>query len=396
MYIKIKQQGKGGHRVARFAMVLFALSVCLCGCHKGEPDKCTTRPTNNKHTLIIYMGGDNNLSWETDQKLEQIQKFASKRSANTFDGRFDILIYQAGSSARQPNAYLWRVAYGKQKPELLKTYPIAGSASKEVFAAVMADCRALSPASNYGLWVFSHASGWLPSGTLTSPRSVIEEQGTEMDIHDFAQAIPDGAFQYMVFEACFMAGIEVAYELKDKTEYIIASSAEMLSPGFSDIYQEVLPDLFEGNFMAFAQKYFNHWNGQISPLRSATISLLATQNLDRLAQVVGAMMANASRVVDVSKVQHFDRYWLYKLFFDLEHYMQLRCGDLQMPEFKKAISDVVLYCQATPEFLISENGFKINRHCGLTAYIKQEKFPFLNQKYNLLGWSNAINSHSDL
>ena len=34
-----------------------------------------------------------------------------------------------------------------------------------------------------------------------------------MEITDFAMALPDHLFEFIIFEACNMAGIEVAYEL---------------------------------------------------------------------------------------------------------------------------------------------------------------------------------------
>lgn len=84
---------------------------------------------------------------------------------------------------------------------------------------------------SYGFIVFSHASGWLPQGTLTSPLSIIMDKKQEMELSDFAQAIPDKTFNYIIFEAYFMSRIEVAYELKKKSDYILASLAEILSPG---------------------------------------------------------------------------------------------------------------------------------------------------------------------
>ena len=47
-----------------------------------------------------------------------------------------------------------------------------------------------------------------------------------MEITDFAMALPDHLFEFIIFEACNMAGIEVAYELRNKAAYIMASSAQ--------------------------------------------------------------------------------------------------------------------------------------------------------------------------
>lgn len=52
----------------------------------------------------------------------------------------------------------------------------------------------------------------------------------EMELEEFAAAIPDGQLDFIVFEACLMAGVEVAYVLRGKTDYILSSAAEIVSP----------------------------------------------------------------------------------------------------------------------------------------------------------------------
>ena len=44
-----------------------------------------------------------------------------------------------------------------------------------------------------------------------------------------------------------MAGIEVAYELRNKAAYIMASSAPVVSPGFTPIYAGSISCLLEEN-----------------------------------------------------------------------------------------------------------------------------------------------------
>lgn len=96
---------------------------------------------------------------------------------------------------------------------------------------VINDVTRLYPAKSYGLIVFSHGSGWLPPHTLVNgSRSIIIDNDNEMEITDFAMALPDHLFEFIIFEACNMAGIEVAYELRNKAAYIMASSAPVVSP----------------------------------------------------------------------------------------------------------------------------------------------------------------------
>lgn len=121
------------------------------------------------------------------------------------------------------------------------------SASAETFGRVLQEVADAYPADSYGLIFFSHASGWLPAGTLQKPqtpqnrsRSIGVDDGgmgrSEMDMADFADAIPGGMFDFIVFETCLTAGAEVAYQLRGKTDFMLASSAEIVSPGFTPVY----------------------------------------------------------------------------------------------------------------------------------------------------------------
>lgn len=87
------------------------------------------------------------------------------------------------------------------------------------------------PQVKFNLLIFGHASGCLPDNSLVASRSVIVDGNNNMELKNFANAIPAKTFEYIVFETCFMAGIDVAYEFRDKADYIVASSARLSRRG---------------------------------------------------------------------------------------------------------------------------------------------------------------------
>lgn len=378
-------------RLLRYTIILLFTLAINSGCQSEE----SMDGLSSRQTLIVYMGGDNNLSIETFEKLAVIQSFA-RNNPRIKTGEVNVLMYQDTKEETK----LYKGRYGTDEAELLATYSHENSASSEVFGRVLRDCMQLAPAQSYGLILFSHASGWLPEGTLLHPsrvnvssRSLIVDGTSEMDIKDFAQAIPNGTFDYIVFEACFMAGVEVAYELKDKTKYIVGSSAEMLSPGFTDFYPGILNELchplisVETKLVNLANIYFDHYNRKQGQNRSATISVIRTEGLNRLSEAVkrGSLGAN----VNVRRIQHFDRYQ-YRLFFDLGDYAE-QTNTRGSAEIMSCIDDVMVLRLSTPTFLPAFHGFAIKRHSGLTIYVEQEEFPYLNQKYKELKWSKSLN-----
>lgn len=336
------------------------------------------------HVLLVYMGGDNSLSAETYQKIEALRDGWQPNENNR------LIIYCDPADA--PPRLIEIVNKNSLNVEKnIQVYQEGNSADAFVFSTILAEVRKLYPASSYGLLLFSHASGWLPNGTLTSPRSVVADQKNQMELTDFASVIPDHSFDYIIFEACFMSGIEVAYELVDKTDYILASSAEILSPGFTYTYPQNINYLFESpaNLTQFAEKAFDYFNNQTDYNKSATFSIIDISRLKTLAEWV-KLNCDFQKQTDLSSIQYFDRYQ-YHLFFDFEeYYSQLLNTIEQKEELSKLVEECIAWKSSTPNFMLEYKGFEIKRHSGLTTYIQQAEFSYLNESYKKTKWGTNV------
>jgi hypothetical protein len=363
-----------------FIICFFLFTSC-------EPDN-TINKDEYKRTVIAYIGRDNNLAASNEDKIQSMLEGWDGRNGN-------LIIYQDTTVGNPGLMEVYREK-DENKIKTIREYATENSADPNVFKRVLHDAISLYPADSYGLIIFSHASGWLPEATLVSPRSFITDHKDEMKLADMAAAIPAGYFDFIVFETCFSAGIEVAYELKEKTGYIIASSAELLSPGFKEIYASSLNCLFEKEpkLEAFTRNIFTLMSENDTYFKSATLSLIKTEKLYALGaflrQYIDKEKINAVNPYDV---QHFDRY-SYRLFFDFEDYYSRILNDgAPGQELNALLNECVPYKDATPSFLTGSEswmGFDIKRHSGLTAYIEQEYFPYLNQEYKKLAWYQAV------
>ena len=281
----------------------YIYAVCflllVCGCHK-ENDTPVVLPAR---TLLVYLGGDNNLDAETYDKLVQIKNGWEDGT----DG--NIIVYQDTPFKDSPR--LMEIDGKSEKGYItIHTYDQENSASPQVLKRVINDVTRLYPAKSYGLIVFSHGSGWLPPHTLVNgSRSIIIDNDNEMEITDFAMALPDHLFEFIIFEACNMAGIEVAYELRNKAAYIMASSAPVVSPGFTPIYAGSISCLLEENadLQRFAENYFHYWNLMEGDKRSATISIIKTAGLSNLANLIRQINTEISgSFLPVGNLQNYD------------------------------------------------------------------------------------------
>lgn len=376
--------------------ILLILSLLLLSaCEKDEP---VPDIHVSERTVLVWLAGDNNLYSEVPHKLSALAE--GFRNAAPKDCR--LLVY-ADRRGNYPQL-IEILPDGNQS--VLETYPAQNSASPETLSRFLNYMMETAPARHYGLILFSHATGWLPHGALENPsleekplsRTVFDDNGEQMTLAELADAIPaDVKFDYIVFENCFMGGAEVAYALRDKADRLLVSSAEILSPGFEGIYSSSLYRLFAPtpDLSGFAADYYNYRNGKSGNHRSATVSVINTSAIPHLASLASDIISGTSidgiGPLDEEKLktmQRFNRHD-YTLFFDLEEYLCELAPD-RATEIHTAISEAVEYAAATADFMPTyDHGFHIARHCGLTVYIPQTRFPALNTAYTETAWYRA-------
>lgn len=370
--------------------IMMSVVTAVSCCRVPEPDV----PEHTKRTLIAYVAGDNNLSYEVKSKISAL----SEGFADVECDRNRLVVF---ADYRDDMPELIEIT--DSGPVTVETYASMNSADPDNLESILARIVSLFPAESYGLICFSHASGWLPEGALSdpvgyreesepslSPSTIFQDGSDEMAIDDFARALrlPDGArFDYIILEACYMAGIEIAYELKDVADYLVASASEILSPGFLESYKGHLNMLFEddADVVGFARTYFDYWNSMSGAMQSATVSVIDLNNVSELAEQISLVERNGHYLIsDPTDIQHFNR-GHYHLFFDLTEYLAAVAGrkdDPLLDNYYPALEKTVIYTDATESFMTGyPYSFRIRANCGLTTYIMQPDLETLNEDY---------------
>lgn len=378
------------YHLLHLAFLVCILPFCTA-CH--TEDSIDELPTNR--ILIAYLSGDNSLSSEINQKINALATgFLNTGSNNQYNRLF---IY---SDTRNTPPQLIEISDTHNGPvHTLKTYPVQNSADAGIMAQVLSDILNNYSAASYGLIIFSHGSAWLPAEGLTNPyaatRTVATDGNNELELIDFAASLPlpqGKKWDFILFENCYMASIEVAYELKDKAEAILASATEILSPGMTEIYPSALSMLYQPitALESFAKTYFDHWNAKSGDYRSATISVIRTARLAELATLARAAFIRWQPDVNaIASLQCFNRN-KWHLFFDLEEAIVTANPALQ-PYLSQLLPHIVTYAAATPSFIPGEpHGFNLLYHCGLSCYIPQNEFFYINTVYEQTAWNKEV------
>ncbi len=354
--------------------------------------------------LVVYMALDNDLRGEFSSRLAALR--AGWRPG------MELWVYAdtpEGASLGRMDSTPEGVAL-----HTVERYGEENSASGATLERVLRTVWERSPATGYGLLFFSHATGWLPEGGLQAPlvsRSIGLDQGSEMSLDAFVSAIPSGMpLDYVIFEACLMAGAEVALALAGHTDWVLASSAEVVEPGFRPLYAENLALLTDGGrpveeqLAAFGQRYMAHVRTLSGTGCSATLSLIRTSSMPALAEAVRRVTRGFAdeegRDTPPAGLQHFDRPGAYgdrpaaARFYDLEAYVEACLADPDAEAaFRGALADAVVWRDATERFLGGDGspykGFDIGRHSGLTLYVPRGEFPALNETYRRTAWWQA-------
>lgn len=316
---------------------------------------------------------------------------------------------------------------------LVRYSPESIAASATQLNSVLTYMKDNFKAKSYGLIFSSHATGFLPAGYYDKPgsyvfnessmmfspgrdgrnqltsvpyeepvldpdrpmvksigQSAVNGRSYEMVIRDFAEAIPM-KLDYVLFDACLMGGIEVAYELVGKCDYVAFSQTEVLAQGFN--YKTITQHLLNNNDRSYPDKvckdYIDYYNSLTGVYRSATVSLVDCNELEPLKDVCHTLFSKYRTEINgisASKVQRYftgNHHW----FYDLESIItQAGADENDMAELHEALDNCVLYKGHTPSFL---NEFSIKTFSGLSMYLPRNGSEELNKYYKTLKWNQA-------
>lgn len=377
------------------------LFVLLAGCHKSEPVK----PEADR-TILVYLATDNNLDSYARKNIKDMLKGMEKLS-----GR--IVIYM-DAYEEEPVLMTIQKRGEEWKLDTIEKYGEEDSTAPEVLRRVANRVRELYPAASYGLVLGSHGSGWIPEhvrfpgqrmakrksadAPLTRYFGEDKHRGdggyrqTGMTVGDLAEALP-GGYRFILFDACLMSNIELAYALRHKTEYILASPAEILIDGFP--YQRIMPFLWgeEPELREVCREYWNYYENYPSGggWRSGTIALIRTEFLDGLAEEVRGILAGKAESIAGMLPSEVWRYPLINydqdVFFDFGEYIRKFVTETQYNQFKVWL-DQAVYRLSTTRF----NGITIpiEQYSGLSVYIPLGRWETANEEYYELEWAQYV------
>lgn len=237
---------------------------------------------------------------------------------------------------------------------------------------------------------------------------------TQIETTDLADAMADAGLhtEYILFDACYMSSVEVAYELKDVTHYLIASPTEVISYGFPYITMGKHL-LGTPNYKGIADSFISFYSSYYLPY--GTVAVTDCTQLDALAAIAQQINAAAEEPTNAASAKHINAAAEGKLntaasgksapngvqimdgysptlFYDLGHLMSLKnAGTVLTTAFAEQLDKTVPYKGHTDQYFtaLKDAPVDIKHYSGLNT--SQGSLNRMADRLSETAWHKATN-----
>lgn len=423
-------------------------------CSNGDsPDGPDVPVTPVGQTVFMFFPWSNNLLSDFRRTVEDMQTVVTQRSMK--DER--IMVFMA-TSEREAVLFELKKQNGRCLTDTLRRYSDRPFTSRQWLTSLFSEVMTLAPASRYGMVVGCHGLAWVPvQGQRSAPKRLgsqerideednlykeenidkeglykeerIDKEGddlmhfevqgpvttrfiggtypeTQIETTDLADAMADAGLhtEYILFDACYMSSVEVAYELKDVTHYLIASPTEVLSYGFPYITMGKHL-LGTPNYKGIIDSFISFYSSYNLPY--GTVAVTDCTQLDALAAIAQQINAATAEPTNAASegelntarsgknvpngVQIMDGYSP-TLFYDLGHLMSLKdAGTVLTAAFAEQLDKTVPYKGHTSQYFtaLKDTPVDIKHYSGLNT--SQGSLNHMADRLSETAWYKATN-----
>ena len=212
-------------------------------------------------SVLVWMVADNDLHPFVEEDLQEMEKAAEDVSVIVaLDAASDSILALSRSGFKVVKEVSMNGGNGEELREFMENYGI--------------------PSVKTFLIIWDHGAAWLKDFRY-STKAVGFDEGSKdaLTISELAESIP---FEVNVigFDACFMGSIEVAYELRRKALYMVASGDYEPGSGWNYSFLEDISNLDpRGAAEKVVDAYASAYSDLKMPLSLAVLDLLKTDDL---------------------------------------------------------------------------------------------------------------------
>ena len=431
-------------------------------CSNGDnPDGPDVPVTPVGQTVFMFFPWSNSLLSDFRRTVEDMQTVVAQRSMK--DER--VMVFMA-TSEREAVLFELKKQNGRCLTDTLRRYSDRPFTSRQWLTSLFSEVMTLAPASRYGMVVGCHGLAWVPvqgqrnarkrlgsqeridEGDNLYKEEKIDKEGlykeeridkegddlmhfevqgpvttrfiggtypeTQIETTDLADTMADAGLhtEYILFDACYMSSVEVAYELKDVTHYLIASPTEVLSYGFPYITMGKHL-LGTPNYKGIVDSFISFYSSYYLPY--GTVAVTDCTQLDALAAIAQQINAAAEEPTNAASAKHINAAAEGKLntatsgksapngvqimdgysptlFYDLGHLMSLKnAGTVLTTAFAEQLDKTVPYKGHTGQYFtaLKDAPVDIKHYSGLNT--SQGSLNRMADRLSETAWHKATN-----
>ena len=401
-------------------LIIFAAVLALTACQSDETDEPSDYILPARRTVIVYMSAENNLTSYAQNDINEMIKGRKSVGADC-----DLIIFvDRASQTEKP--FIARIRNRDEQPvDTLYQYPVDFYASdSERFKEVLQRIITLSPAGDYGLVFWGHASGWImendganfirraygpDNGDNTTDKRWVDPTRW-LNIPTMAKVLEslNVDFTFLFFDCCNMQTAEVAYELRNATDYIIASPAEITGEGAP--YDTMVKDFYIEDGEQMSTALCKDYHQQIDAVgEHLPITAVKTAAMPQLAAATKLILPEVADYLKTDNpTQGIIYYYAFNKSNDYEKtmydmYGMIRSALAEAPEkfsiWEAAFRQAVFYAEFSAkwhaetinfnDFTATADGFG-----GMSMFFPLEKYKQAAHSYNddikLMQWYQAV------
>jgi len=401
------------------------------GCKDDEdewsPDDKTAR------TVLVYMSGENNLTVSNGFRflrhdLDEIIE-GSKRLAD--NQRLLVFVDSLNTNSEQAGKPFIMEVHGGQTFMRHEFESDFYSCDPARFREIIQWMTTNAPADDYGLILWGHACGWAVSNDSIADsgytrRAYGQDNGTDgngnggkwMNITQMARALEGlPKLSFIFADCCNMMCAEVGYELRNVTNYLIGSPAEI--PGEGAPYDTMVPyfyrsgsELYRGIIDTYYNEYLEYYETDYDlNSYSVPLSVIDTKYIGQLAQATHDVLDKFTDGYPVypssPNMNQIVYYWYYdgSIMYDMRSLIKRYTSDADFAQWDQAFKLAVPYYRMSMQWMTNNNNMYSafyqfdqdeSKNGCVSMFIPKNINSYYNgsfhynSTYNNFGWNRVI------
>lgn len=320
------------------SLLILLTTLFIVGCHEDVPAPYPVPKNLPNKTIFVYMPWSAARNNETgslyNNFLQNIEDIEAAIEAEKGLGHNKLMVFIATSANHAALIEVKYAANGRCQRDTLQHFDkhnMPAYTTANGLANLLSKVKVEAPAKQYALIVGCHGTGWLFSEGKSRARTRYfggSDHYFQTNIPTLAAAIEQAKMrmQFVMFDDCYMSNVEVAYEMRHATDYLIGCCSEIMAYGMP--YKNIWKHLTQPkpNYKEVVNEFHNFYSNYKWPYGNIGVTDCSkAEEVAARMKTINAATANNAKLIDWEDIQRLDGYEK-TIFFDMGDYVNKLCN----------------------------------------------------------------------